>query len=245
MDGNGRWAEARGLDRVAGHREGARAVRETVETAARLGVSYLTLYAFSVANWSRPRMEVESLMKLLVDFARQERMDLRQNGIRVHVAGNLDDLPALTRLAVRELVNYTAGGERMTLTLALSYGGRRDILDAVKALAERARRGDLDPQAIDDQALHGAMSTSVLPDVDLLIRTGGETRVSDFLLWEAAYAELMFLPVMWPEFGTVQLTQAIDQYMGKERRFGLTSSQVKSRGEEGARVNGRALVAAG
>lgn len=241
MDGNGRWAEARGLERIKGHLEGARSVRDTVETAARMGIPYLTLYAFSVANWSRPRGEVEGLMKLLVDFSKQERMDLRQNGIRVRVAGHVEELPMLTRLAVRELVNSTRDGDRLTLTLALSYGGRRELVDAARALAEDVRAGKLTPDQITEQLFRARMTTSELPDVDLLIRTGGECRVSDFLLYEAAYAELMFLPVMWPEFRPQVFVDAIDQYMGKERRFGLTSAQVRNSGQERARLNGHVL----
>ncbi|MBN2193066.1 MAG: di-trans,poly-cis-decaprenylcistransferase [Polyangiaceae bacterium] len=241
MDGNGRWAECQGFERVKGHCEGARAVRDTVETAARMGIPYLTLYAFSVANWSRPRNEVDTLMRLLVDFAKRERMDLRQNGIRVQVAGHVEELPTVTRLAVRELINATRHGDRLTLTLALSYGGRRDLVDAARALAEKVRKGEIDARAIDEQALRSEMTTRLLPDVDLLIRTGGESRISDFLLFEAAYAELMFLPMMWPEFRPEHFLAAIQGYMGKERRFGLTSAQVRTQDQDAARANGRIL----
>jgi len=241
MDGNGRWAEGHGLERVKGHCEGARAVRDTVETAARMGIPYLTLYAFSVANWSRPRTEVDTLMRLLVDFAKRERMDLRQNGIRVQVAGHVEDLPPVTRLAVRELISSTRNGDRLTLTLALSYGGRRDIVDAARALVAKVRAGELDPRAIDEGAFRAELTTHALPDVDLLIRTGGESRISDFLLFEAAYAELLFLPVMWPEFRPEHLVAAVECYMGKERRFGLTSEQVRSQDQDRARANGRVL----
>jgi undecaprenyl diphosphate synthase len=227
MDGNGRWAQARGLDRAEGHAEGARAVREAVETSTRLGIKYLTLYAFSVANWARPKHEVEALMRLLIEFAKQERADLRQNGIRVNVIGNLEDLPTATRHAVEDLIEYTRDGERMTLTLALSYGGRQDIVEAARSLAVRARAGLVLPEEIDETFFHRQMTTHSLPDVDLLIRTGGETRVSDFLLYESAYAELVFLPIMWPEFTAQTLLEAIDVYNGKERRFGKTSEQVQ------------------
>jgi undecaprenyl diphosphate synthase len=242
MDGNGRWAQARGLPRTDGHAEGARAVRDTVETAARMGIECLTLYAFSTANWSRPRSEIEALMRLLLDFSRQERMELRELGIRVRVAGHAEELPLLTRLALRELVDYTRGGERMTLTLALSYGGRRDMIDAARALAEQVRAGQLDPSAIDESAFRARLSTSGLPDVDLLIRTGGESRVSDFLLFEGAYAELEFLGVMWPEFRARHLVEAVERYMHQERRFGLTSEQVRTAGFERARSNGQAVL---
>ena len=183
MDGNGRWARERGLERVEGHAEGARAVRDAVETAARIGVEYLTLYAFSVANWARPRGEVEALMRLLVDFAKKERSELRSLGIRVNVIGALEDLPTTTRHAVEDLMRYTADGGKMTLTLALSYGGRQDIVEAARALAVRA--------------------------------------------------ELVFLPIMWPDFRPATLLEAIESFSGKERRFGRTSEQVK-KGEAAA-----------
>jgi undecaprenyl diphosphate synthase len=227
MDGNGRWAKARGLDRSEGHIEGARAVRDVVETAARVGVKYLTLYAFSVANWKRPPLEVEALMRLLVDFAKRERAELRQLGIRVNVIGSLEDLPTFARHAVADLIQYTADGDQMTLSLALSYGGRQDIVDAARSLAVRARAGLVLPEDIDEEFFHRQMTTHTLPDVDLLIRTGGETRVSDFLLFESAYAELVFLPIMWPDFRPQTLLDAIAVYAQKERRFGLTSDQLR------------------
>jgi undecaprenyl diphosphate synthase len=228
MDGNGRWAKARNLQRIEGHAEGARAVRHAVETASRIGVEYLTLYAFSTNNWARPSAEVEGLMSLMVDFARRECAELRQNGIRVKVIGQAERLPQYTKNAVDELVRATAEGQRMTLTLALSYGARQDVLDALGKLARKVKDGLLDPSSIDEQQLRAAMTTRYLPDVDLLIRTGGESRISDFLLLEAAYAELLFLPIMWPEFKPETLYQAIDHYRGIERRFGMTSDQLQS-----------------
>jgi undecaprenyl diphosphate synthase len=228
MDGNGRWAKARNLARQEGHFEGAKAVRHAVETASRIGIEFLTLYAFSANNWSRPCAEVEALMALMVDFARSECSELRQNGIRVRVIGQSQRLPEHTRNAVSELVRATADGQHMTLTLALSYGARQDVLQAVSAIAEKFKNGELDRRRIDERELRAAMSTSFLPDVDLLIRTGGESRVSDFLLLEAAYAELLFLPEMWPDFNPEMLHQAIDHYRGLERRYGLTSEQLQS-----------------
>jgi undecaprenyl diphosphate synthase len=201
-------------------------VRDAVETATRIGIPYLTLYAFSVANWARPRIEVEALMRLLVDFAKTERAELRQNGIRVNVIGSLEDLPTVTRHAVEDLIAYTKDGERMTLTLALSYGGRKDLVEAARALAIKARAGLLLPEEIDERSLQLHMTTHAVPDVDLLIRTGGETRVSDFLLFESAYAELLFLPIMWPDFRPQSLIDAVEHYGKKERRFGLTSEQI-------------------
>ena len=226
MDGNGRWASARGLARAEGHAEGARAVRDAVETATRVGIPYLTLYAFSVANWARPRGEVEALMRLLVEFAKSERAELRQNGIRVNVIGSLEDLPTVTRHAVEDLMTYTKDGERMVLTLALSYGGKKDIVEAARTLAIKARAGLVLPEEIDERSLSLHMTTHSLPHVDLLIRTGGETRVSDFLLFESAYAELLFLPIMWPDFRPQTLLDAIEHYGQKERRFGLTPEQL-------------------
>jgi undecaprenyl diphosphate synthase len=227
MDGNGRWAQSRGLARAAGHAEGARAVREAVRTAREQGVRCLTLYAFSVANWNRPRQEVEALMDLLRDFAEKERHELREKGIRLNVIGELDDLPNIARCAVEDAQAYTADCTEMTLSLALSYGGRRDIVDAARSIAVRARAGLVLPEEIDEDFFHREMTTHSLPDVDLLIRTGGEARVSDFLLFEAAYAELVFMPIMWPDFTSATLLEAIEVYATRERRFGRTSDQVK------------------
>ncbi|MGE5785187.1 MAG: polyprenyl diphosphate synthase [Myxococcales bacterium] len=229
MDGNGRWAKARGKQRISGHSEGAKAVRHAVETASRIGIEYLTLYAFSANNWARPTLEVEALMALLIDFARKERAELRQNGIRVRVIGDLERLPPRTRTALNDLIRGTADGTRMTLTLALSYGARQDVVIAAKAIAQKIKAGELNPEDIDEQTVRRAMTTRDLPDVDLLIRTSGESRISDFLLLEAAYAELLFLPIMWPDFRPETLHAAVDQYMGRERRFGLTSEQLEPR----------------
>lgn len=227
MDGNGRWAELRGLDRSEGHAEGARAVREAVRTAREVGVRYLTLYAFSVANWSRPRPEVEALMRLLQDFAESERQELREKGIRLNVIGDLEELPVYARRAVDEARAYTADCNEMTLSLALSYGGRRDIADAARSIAVRARAGLILPEDIDEEFFHRQMTTHSLPDLDLLIRTGGENRVSDFLLFESAYAEFVFLPIMWPEFTSASLREALGIYSQRERRFGMTTDQVR------------------
>jgi undecaprenyl diphosphate synthase len=234
MDGNGRWATSRNLQRIEGHAEGAKSVRHAVETASRIGIEFLTLYAFSANNWARPSAEVEGLMALMVDFARTECAELRQNGICVKVIGQTERLPEYTRNAVSELVRATSEGQRMTLTLALSYGARQDVVSALSSLANRVKEGSLDPSEIDERALRAAMTTHYLPDVDLLIRTGCETRISDFLLLEAAYAELLFLPMMWPDFNPETLYQAIDHYRGIERRFGLTSEQLKSNESRGA-----------
>ncbi len=231
MDGNGRWAQARGLDRADGHAEGASGVRQAVRAARKYGVEYLTLYAFSVANWARPTPEVEALMRLLVEFAEKEKAELREHGIRVNVVGEIEDLPTATRHAVEHVIDYCADGDRMTLSLALSYGGRRDIVNAVRSLAVRARAGLVLPEEIDENFFHREMTTHTLPDVDLLIRTGGESRVSDFLLFEAAYAEMQFLPIMWPDFREDTLVDCFREFTKRQRRFGRTGDQVDVQGE--------------
>jgi undecaprenyl diphosphate synthase len=228
MDGNGRWAEGRGLPRDEGHTHGADAARETVRACHEYGVRYLTLYAFSLGNWARPRAEVDALMRLFTHFAETERENLRRRGIAVKVVGDLDDLPTPTRRAVEDLVEYTADGTSMILSVALSYGGRRDIVDAARALAIRARAGLVLPEEIDEEFFHREMTTGGLPDVDLLIRTGGDSRLSDFLLFESAYAELRVLPIMWPDMTPEILAEAIRAYGQTERRFGRTSDDHRS-----------------
>jgi undecaprenyl diphosphate synthase len=228
MDGNGRWAQAQGLARTDGHAKGADSVRETVRACRKAGVRYLTLYAFSVANWRRPAGEVRALMHLLAHFAEREKVELKERGIRLNVVGDLADLPSAARQAIESAMEYTASGQDMVLSLALSYGGRQDIVTAARALAIKVKAGLLLPEEIDEERLHQEMSTFALPAVDLLIRTGGESRVSDFLLFESAYAELVFLPTMWPEFDEAHLQKALDVYANRERRFGLTSNQVRA-----------------
>lgn len=230
MDGNGRWAQSRGLPRSEGHTRGAESVRETVRTARAHGVEYLTLYAFSVANWNRPRAEVRALMQLLSRFADQEKVELREKGIRLNVIGDIEELPTGPRRAIEDAMAFTEDGSDMVLSLALSYGGRQDIISAARALAVKVRAGLLLAEEIDEDRLNAEMSTQGLPPVDLLIRTGGESRVSDFLLFEAAYAELLFLPVMWPEFRKPHFVSALEYFAHRERRFGLTSTQVTDHG---------------
>lgn len=232
MDGNGRWARRRGLPRPEGHAEGARAVREVVRTCREQGVRYLTLYAFSLANWSRPEDEVSALMRLLVYFAEREAAELRERNIEVRIIGQLEDLPPVTRKAVHRLLEATAPApgttSAMTLSLALSYSGRRDLVTAARALARRASQGEILPEAVDERTLASFMTTSGLPDVDLLIRTGGEQRLSDFLLFESSYAELYFSDVLWPDFTAADLRKAFDVFAGRERRFGLTGEQLRT-----------------
>jgi undecaprenyl diphosphate synthase len=233
MDGNGRWGRQRGMDRSAGHDEGARSVRTAVRTCRERGVRYLTLYAFSLANWSRPKLEVESLMRLLIRFAEKEAAELKEKTIAVNVIGNLEDLPTATRRAVELLMDYTndlpegVTEPAMTLSLALSYSGSRDVVDAMRTIAARARAGLLLPEEIDLGNLRSHFSTRNLPEVDLMIRTGGEQRLSDFLLIESAYAELYFTDVLWPDFTDGDLLDAFEVYSGRERRFGRTGEQVR------------------
>jgi undecaprenyl diphosphate synthase len=231
MDGNGRWAQAKGLARTDGHAKGADSVRSTVRACRSAGVKYLTLYAFSVANWRRPATEVRALMQLLAHFAEREKFELKERGIRLEVIGDISELPSAARKAIESAMSYTADCHDMVLSLALSYGARQDIVTAARALAIKVRAGLLLPEEIDEQRLQSEMTTHRLPSVDLLIRTGGESRVSDFLLFESAYAELLFLPIMWPEFSEEHLSMALAQFGQRERRFGLTSNQV--RGGEG------------
>jgi undecaprenyl diphosphate synthase len=227
MDGNGRWARRRGLIRWDGHSAGAESVRTTLESAAKLGIEYLTLYAFSVNNWNRPRLEVEALMRLLTRFARKEQAELIRQDIRVQVVGQLEKLPKTPRVALEHLIAATAHCQGTTLSLALSYGGRQDIVEGTRKLVALAQAGKISADDISSEFLQQHMSTSGLPDVDLLIRTGGESRISDFLLFEAAYAELHFVDVMWPEFRAHHFEKALDHYRGIERRYGLTSEQVE------------------
>jgi len=228
MDGNGRWAEARGLMRADGHAKGADAVRETVRSCRSEGIQFLTLYAFSVAYWKRPVTEVTALMHLLAHFAEKEKYELRDRGIRLNVIGDIEELPATARRSIEAAMEFTAGGRDMVLSLALSYGGRNDIVTAARALAIKVRSGVLLPEEIDEERLMQEMTTRQLPPVDLFIRTGGESRVSDFLLFESAYAELLFLPIMWPDFGEANVREAMATFAQRERRFGLTPAQAAS-----------------
>jgi len=220
MDGNGRWARDRGFERIKGHENGARAVRETVEESVRLGVEALTLYAFSEDNWRRPKHEIDLLMKLLQRFLKKERAGLMENNIRVVHAGRRERLPARVLRSLDETLEVTAANTGMTLCLAISYGGRAEIVDAVRSLAESVRAGELDPADIDEQAISAKMYCPELPDPDLLIRTAGEKRISNFLLWEISYAEIWVTELCWPEFGREQLWEAFRDYGRRVRKFG-------------------------
>jgi undecaprenyl diphosphate synthase len=220
MDGNGRWAERQGKPRIAGHQAGMKAVREVIETTADLGIPYLTLYAFSQENWKRPRTEIEALMGLLRHYIHTERKDLIEKGIRVRAIGDIERLAHGPREELDELITDTAANERLTVTLALSYGGRSEIVDAVRRIARQVRAGELDPEAIDEEVFADRLYTADLPDPDLLIRTSGEFRISNFLLWQIAYTELYVTDVLWPDFDRDAFLDAVAAYQGRERRFG-------------------------
>lgn len=226
MDGNGRWAKKHGKPRVFGHRNGVKAVRETTEAAAELGISYLTLYAFSTENWNRPKLEVSALMTLLVDTLSKEVDTLMKNNIRLQAIGDLSRLPAITHKALLEAMDRTASNTRMTLVLALNYSGRWDIVNATRDIAHQVQSGDLSTDEINEQTLSAALSTHNMPDPELLIRTSGEYRLSNFLLWQMAYAEFCFLPVFWPDFRKQHLYEAILDFQNRERRFGKISEQL-------------------
>ncbi len=229
MDGNGRWAKRRGLPRIEGHRKGADSVRDVVRASRELGLKALTLYAFSTQNWDRPMEEVRALMELLRDYLVEERPEIMDNEIRLVTIGDRSRLPDFVREPLDALVRDSAENDKMTLCLALSYGGRESIVAAARRLAEAVVRGELNPSDIDVLNFAEELSTRILPELDLVIRTSGEQRISNFLLWEAAYAELYFTDTLWPDFSRATLYQAIEAYQGRERRFGLTSEQVRLR----------------
>jgi len=220
MDGNGRWAERRHKPRLFGHEAGMRAVREVIETAADLQIPYLTLYAFSQENWKRPRPEVEALMKLLQRYIRSERKQLIEKRIRVSAIGELDRLFPTARAELDKLIAETADNNRLVVTLALSYGGRAEIVEAARQIARQVAHGELDPDAVDEALFESFLYTSDLPDPDLLIRTSGELRVSNFLLWQVAYTELYMTDVLWPDFDRQAFVNAIAAFQNRERRFG-------------------------
>jgi undecaprenyl diphosphate synthase len=227
MDGNGRWAKKQGMLRVFGHENGTKSVRTTVEACARLGVENLTLYAFSTENWNRPKIEVDALMKLLISALKKELKTLQENNIRLASIGNLDKLPKSAKKELDDVIEKTKSNTRMVLTLALSYGSREEILTAVRDIALKVKNNIISIDGIDESIINQHLYTQNLPDVDLLIRTSGEHRISNFLLWQIAYAELYFTDVLWPDFKEEDLYQAIISYQKRERRFGKTSEQIK------------------
>ena len=228
MDGNGRWAQRHGRPRLEGHRAGADSVRDITRAARQLGIDALTLYAFSSQNWARPIEEVTGLMQLLREFLIDERSEILDNAIRLEALGDIERLPPLVREPLDELRAASTGNSGMTLTLALSYGGRESIARAARAAVTDAMAGTLRVEDLDADRFNGYLPTAGLPPLDLLIRTSGEQRVSNFMLWEVAYAELIFIDVQWPEFRREHLNRCLEEYAARERRFGLTSAQLAS-----------------
>lgn len=226
MDGNGRWAKAKGLFRSMGHESGTKAVREITEACAEINIPYLTLYAFSTENWNRPKLEVELLMRLLVSSLKKEIKTLNKNNIKLNAIGNLEALPKKAHKELLDVIDKTKGNTRMTLTLALSYGAREEIIKTVKEISDKVKKGLISPQNIDEVIITSHLYTRDLPDVDLLIRTSGEQRISNFLLWQIAYAELYFTDILWPDYTKKDLFEAILNYQKRERRFGKTSEQL-------------------
>lgn len=228
MDGNGRWAQKRHLPRIAGHRAGAHSIRELVRLAGELGIEALTLYAFSTENWKRPRQEVRLLMQLLKQYLRNEVKELLQNNVRLQTIGNRGDLPAEIQQELRKSIHATAHCTGLTLVLALSYSGRADLVQAVKTIAAQVKTGKLNPRSIDEKTITDSLSTAHLPEVDFLIRTSGEFRISNFLLWELAYSEFYVTKTLWPDFKTKDFIAALKDFQSRQRRFGGVTNIIGS-----------------
>lgn len=226
MDGNGRWAKSRGLSRFAGHQRGGDAVSSIIEACIERGISYLSLYAFSSENWKRPQEEIDALMGLLLHFLQMQREKMLESGVKLRVIGDVTRLTQAVRDALDEACKATADADRLTLTLALSYGGRDEIVRGVRRLAEQIEQGDLKPEAIDEELFARCLDTHAVPDPDLLIRTGGEERISNFMLWQIAYTELYFTDVQWPDFDGEELGKALDAFHQRRRRYGLIDEQL-------------------
>ena len=227
MDGNGRWAKGQGFrTRVRGHEVGVEALRRTAQSCAELGIRFLTVYAFSEENWSRPKTEVDALMRILVSSLSKEMPTLMQHGIQLQAIGKLDQLPKSAQRELNEVKAATAGNARLVLTLALSYGSRQEMLGAAQTLAREVSEGKRNVESIDEAAFSNALYTQGMPDPDLVIRTSGEQRISNYLLWQISYAELIFMPVLWPDFSREHLEEALAQYASRERRMGKTSEQL-------------------
>lgn len=227
MDGNGRWAKQQGFLRAFGHENGTKSVKTTIETCAKLGIEFLTLYAFSTENWNRPKLEVDTLMKLLINSLKKELITLQENNIKLNAIGNLEKLPKSAQKELLDVIEKTKNNTRLTLTLALSYGSREELVSAIKMICDKVKNNIISIDSIDDSIINEHLYTQNLPDVDLLIRTSGEHRISNFLLWQIAYAELYFTNVLWPDFKEQDLYEAIISYQKRERRFGKTSEQIK------------------
>lgn len=227
MDGNGRWAKKHGLFRTLGHESGTKSVKKIIEACSNLGIENLTLYAFSTENWNRPKIEVEALMKVLVNSLIKELPTLEKNNIKLNAIGNLEKLPVKAQKELQDVINKTAVNTKLVLTLALSYGSREELVNAVKNISDKVKNNIISVDKIDDSVINEHLYTHNLPDVDLLIRTSGEHRISNFLLWQIAYAELYFTDILWPDFKESDLYEAILSYQKRERRFGKTSEQIK------------------
>ena len=226
MDGNGRWAEGKGMSRVFGHRNALTAVRESIESAAQIGVKAITLYAFSTENWNRPKLEVDALMSLLVNSLKKELSTFQENGVIVNAIGNIENLPNKAKKALNEVIIQTKDNSKIIMTLALSYGSREEIVNAIKNISKKVVNKELSVKEIDENIINNHLYTFNLPEVDLMIRTSGEQRISNFLLWQMAYAELYFTDVLWPDFRKEHFYDAIIDYQNRERRFGKTSEQI-------------------
>lgn len=231
MDGNGRWAKQKGEQRIVGHISGVESVRETLTAATELGVKYLTLYAFSTENWNRPKAEVDALMDLLVNTIAQEIDTLNENGVRLQAIGDIENLPASCNSALKEAIRKTSHNSTINLVLALSYSSRWEIVNACKKIAEDVKSGKINPDDISEQSIASYLNTSAIPDPELLIRTSGENRISNFLLWQCAYTEFYFTKTFWPDFKKEDFFEAISEYQRRERRFGMVSEQLKSDAE--------------
>ena len=226
MDGNGRWAKGRGMSRVFGHRNALTAVRESIESAAQIGVKAITLYAFSTENWNRPKLEVDALMSLLVNSLKNELLTFQENGVIVNAIGNIENLPNKAKKALNDVITQTKDNSKIIMTLALSYGSREEIVNAIKNISKKVVNKELSVKEIDENIINNHLYTFNLPEVDLMIRTSGEKRLSNFLLWQMAYAELYFTDVLWPDFRKEHFYDAIIDYQNRERRFGKTSEQI-------------------
>lgn len=227
MDGNGRWAKQQGLLRALGHESGTKSVKVIIEASAKLGIEFLTLYAFSTENWNRPKLEVETLMRVLINSLKKELTTLQKNNIKLNAIGNLEQLPKSAQKELLDVIEKTKDNTQMTLTLALSYGSREELVSAVRNICSKVKNNIISIDTIDDSIINQHLYTQNLPDVDLLIRTSGEHRISNFLLWQIAYAELYFTDILWPDFKEQDLYEAIISYQKRERRFGKTSEQIK------------------
>ncbi|MBS9774537.1 MAG: isoprenyl transferase [Tenacibaculum sp.] len=228
MDGNGRWAKKKGMKRIFGHKNALTAVRETIAGAMQVGVKFITLYAFSTENWNRPKMEVDALMTLLTSTLKKELPDFQKNGIKVNSIGDINKLPKNAQNTLKDIIKATENNSNITLTIALSYGSREEIVNAIKKISKKVVNNEINIEKIDEKIINNHLYTFNLPDVDLMIRTSGEQRVSNFLLWQMAYAELYFTEVLWPDFRKEHLFNAIIDYQNRERRFGKTSEQIST-----------------